>query len=106
MTLRSSSFRSGFLASVVLAGLAIPFAPAHATAFCEVRKTSDGFVALRDAPSGSGKRIWRLKPGEIVQLDTTRPRKKGWAAVIYRSEDQKIQHSGWVSDRLIEKECG
>jgi hypothetical protein len=100
------SGRSGLIALAVLAGLAVSVVPGHATAFCEVRQTSDGFVALREAPSASGKRLWRLKPGEMVQIDTTRPKKKGWAAVIYRSEDQKIQHTGWVSDRLIEKECG
>ena len=89
--------------AAVLAGSALP---AYATAFCEVRKTSDGFVALRDAPSASGKRIWRLKPGEMVQIDDTRKTGKGWTAVIYRSEDRKTEKAGWVNSRLIEKECG
>lgn len=97
---------SGLLVLATIVGLVAGATSAEATAFCEVRKTSDGFVALRDAPNANGKRLWRLKPGEMVQIDRTRPDKKGWVAVIYRSEDQKIQHSGWVADRLIEKECG
>lgn len=100
------TFRSGFLWPAVLFGLMASAVPGHATAFCAVLPTSDGFVALRDAPSASARRLWRLKPGDMVQIDRTRPAKKGWAAVIYRSKDQKIQHTGWVSDRLIEKECG
>lgn len=80
--------------------------PASATAFCEVKRTSDGFVALRAGPGASAARIWRLKPGEMVQLDRTRPSPAGWRAVIYRSEDGKIERIGWVSARLIEQECG
>lgn len=105
MTTRVGSFRP-FAALIALVGLAAVATAAHASAFCEVRKTSDGFVALRDAPNANGKRLWRLKPGEMVQLDRTRPNAKGWAAVIYRSEDRKVERTGWVSDRLIEKECG
>ena len=95
--------RSAFLA---LVGLAAGMASAHATAFCEVKRTGDGFVALRAAPSAEGKRLWRLKAGDMVQIDTTRSKTGGWVAVIYRSEDQKTRHIGWVAARLIEKECG
>lgn len=98
--------KAGLSALVLLAALAGLAIPAQATAFCEVRRTSDGFVALRDAPSAGGKRIWRLKPGEMVQIDDTRETGKGWTAVIYRSEDRKTEKAGWVSSRLIEKECG
>ena len=99
-------FSASVAALVALAGLAAGITPASATAFCEVRKTSDGFVALRDAPNANGKRLWRLKAGDMVQLDTTRANAKGWTAVIYRSEDRTIERVGWVAERLIERECG
>lgn len=89
--------------AAAVAGLATP---ARATAFCEVLKTRDGFVALRDAPSAGGKLLRRVKTGEMVQIDGTRETGRGWTAVIYRSEDGKSEKAGWVSSRLIEKECG
>jgi len=79
---------------------------ARATAFCEVKATRDGFVALRAAPSTKGTLMRRLKAGEMVQLDTTRPNPKGWTAVIFRSDDGAAEQVGWVSASLIERECG
>jgi hypothetical protein len=80
--------------------------PARATAFCEVKATRDGFVALRDAPSTAGKLIRRLKAGEMVQLDSTRPNPRGWKAVIFRDEAGGKPRPSWVSAGLIEQECG
>ncbi len=79
--------------------------PARATAFCEVKATRDGFVALRGAPSAKGPLMRRLKAGEMVQLDTTRPNPKGWKAVIFRGEGE-AEEAGWVAASLIERECG
>ncbi|MCZ8185617.1 MAG: SH3 domain-containing protein [Beijerinckiaceae bacterium] len=80
--------------------------PAGATAFCEVKATRDGFVALRDAPSTGGRLIRRLKAGEMVQLDSTRPNPRGWKAVIFRADENAKAQPGWVSAGLIERECG
>lgn len=90
-------------ASVLAATHALP---ARATAFCEVKATRDGFVALRAAPSTKGTLMRRLNAGEMVQLDTTRPNPKGWTAVIFRSDDGAAEQVGWVSASLIEQECG
>ncbi|MCZ8183173.1 MAG: hypothetical protein O9322_09410 [Beijerinckiaceae bacterium] len=79
---------------------------ARATAFCEVKATRDGFVALRDAPSTRGKLIRRLEAGEMVQLDSTRPNPRGWKAVIFRAGEGGKDQPGWVSAGLIERECG
>ncbi|MCZ8374619.1 MAG: SH3 domain-containing protein [Beijerinckiaceae bacterium] len=94
----------GFLGLFLLA-VALS-SPTHATAFCEVKATRDGFVALRDAPSTGGKLIRRLKAGEMVQLDSTRRNPRGWKAVIFREDGEGKVQPGWVSAGLIERECG
>lgn len=87
-------------------GLAFLSGQAYASAFCTVLPSRDGYAALRDKPSISGKLIWRMKPDEMVQIDRTRPSGKGWSAVIYRNAERRIVRFGWVAGRLIEKECG
>lgn len=93
------------LGGSVAAWLAVMPTIAHATAFCDVRKTVDGFVALRAEPAASGRLILRMKAGEQVQLDSTVEARKGWVHVHFW-RDGAIRHSGWVSRGLIEKECG
>lgn len=88
------------------ASFPVPGGAARATAFCEVKATRDGFVALRDAPSTGGRLIRRLKAGEMVQLDSTRPNPRGWKAVIFRADENAKAQPGWVSAGLIERECG
>jgi hypothetical protein len=97
--------RVAALAPVMLFALAAG-GPAGATAFCEVKPTRDGFVALRDAPSTGGTLIRRLKAGEMVQLDSTRPNPRGWKAVIFRAGEGAKTQPGWVAAGLIERECG
>lgn len=80
--------------------------PARATAFCEILSTRDGFVALREGPSVGTKLILRLKPGEDVQLDSTRKAQGGFEPVIYWGADRSKMVAGWVARRLISKECG
>jgi hypothetical protein len=80
--------------------------PAHATAFCEVLPTRDGFVALRDAPSAQGKLLRRLKPGEDVQIDSTVRQRSGWMKVFYTGPDRSLSQPGWVNRRLVVRECG
>jgi hypothetical protein len=79
---------------------------AHATAYCEVLPTRDGFVALRDAPNANGKLLRRLKTGEDVQIDSTVRERAGWIKVIFTGEDRTQNQPGWVNRRLISRECG
>jgi hypothetical protein len=79
---------------------------ARATAFCDVRPTRDGFVALRDAPSPDGRLIRRIKSGEDVQLDRERPARGNWMSVYYRGPDRSLNLRGWVNQRLIGDTCG
>ncbi|WP_284177122.1 SH3 domain-containing protein [Rhabdaerophilum sp. SD176] len=102
------AFRRALASAILLAAifLLLPGGAARATAFCEVKATRDGFVALRDAPSTGGKLIRRLKAGEMVQLDSTRRNPRGWKAVIFREDGEGKVQPGWVSAGLIERECG
>jgi hypothetical protein len=83
-------------------------APANATIFCEVLKTPDGFVALREAPSAGSKLLLRIKTGEQVQVDFT---KKGtWEKVIYYLSTGKPANAkpitGWVKSKYLSDVCG
>jgi uncharacterized protein YraI len=80
--------------------------PADATAFCEVKQTSDGFVALRATPSPAGKLIRKINSGESVQIDRTRRAQGNWMSVYYRGPDRSLNEQGWVNQRLIGDLCG
>jgi hypothetical protein len=86
--------------------LAMSAIPAHATAFCEVLPTRDGFVALRETPHRQGKLLRRMKPGEDVQIDSTVRQRGGWMKVIYSGPDRSLNQPGWVNRRLVARECG
>lgn len=61
-------------ALVTVAGISL-FAPASARAevfnVCEIRQTSDGWVALRSTPGTSGQVVARMAPGHVLVLDRT-----------------------------------
>lgn len=88
------------------AAFIIAASPAAATSYCEVLPTRDGFVALRDAPSASGRLIRRMKAGEDVQIDSTVPERGGWMKVFYTGPDRLLMQPGWVNRRLVSRECG
>lgn len=84
---------------------------------CSVMPTPDGFVALRDAPSPSGRLIAKMHPGEIVVIDVKDGklvRVNGFARVSHypgeamplpgEKEFAKVQR-GWAKDKLVD-ECG
>lgn len=80
--------------------------PAHATLFCDVKKTKDGFVALREKPDLTSKVLFKVPFGEDVQIDSTRAEKNGWAPVIYTGPRRGKMIPGWVRASLIVQECG
>ena len=68
----------------LLAGLAaavLSASPARATAFCDIKPTKDGFVALRDGPSPASRILHRMRPGDEVLLGTERA--GPWIKVTY-----------------------
>lgn len=85
-------------------------APSHATEFCVIRKTSDGFAALRAAPSLNARLLARMKSGEEVQL--AQGEQGRWREVIYWRGDDRLKKGydahtakGWVDGRLL-RDCG
>lgn len=90
------------LAGMLVAGVM----PASATAFCEVKPTKDGFVALRAKPDAGAKLLLKVKSGDDVQLDDTRKAVKGWQPVIWRGADRTGNIAGWMRASFLSNECG
>ena len=99
-----------FMASCVLMA-----APAFATEFCDIKKTRDGFVALRAAPSPSGKLVGKMRVGDEVLYEVTVASKGDWSYVTWWKgsrfrkggyEFGKPTARGWVNSKLIKEECG
>ncbi len=105
------NFKSLSGALAILAGLAA-FAPqqAAATGFCNLKRSPDGFVALRAAPSPTARLIARMRAEDEVLIGLG---KKGqWVEVTWwRGQDRHekgyhaIAGKGWVNARLIEEDC-
>ncbi|MFX6040400.1 SH3 domain-containing protein, partial [Acinetobacter baumannii] len=82
-------------------------APASATAFCEVKQTSDGFVALRAAPDRNAQTLARMKAGDEVML---RDGRRGvWQEVLHWPAGTRVERPGastgrrgWVHAQLID----
>jgi hypothetical protein len=99
------------VAIVLLAGLLILPEPAAATAFCQLKETRDGFVALRSGPGPSTKLVGRMKAKDEVLLGENR--KGDWIPVTWwRGDDrlakghEKSAGRGWVHRGLVAEECG
>jgi len=103
---------SALAAAVVLAGVSLSSPqPASATAYCQLKATKDGFVALRSGPGAASKLIGRMKPDDEVLLGEGR--KGDWQQVTWwRGDDRlvkgqdKVAGRGWVHAKLIAEECG
>lgn len=102
--------------AAALVAVAAPI-PAQARYACAVKKTSDGFVSLRQGPSARAPAIAKMKPQELVGLlhpETDDVVKKGdwffvrWYPGTRRTSDhipdmdENKARSGWVHDRLID----
>ena len=104
------SVTSTVLALVVLGAIMTTAEQAHATGFCNIKHTFDGFVALRDRPSPKGKLLGRMKPGDEVLIGLGE--KGNWIEVTWWKGQDRFEKGyehtsghGWVNSRLIEEEC-
>lgn len=80
---------------------------ALATTQCAVKKTPDGFVALRKGPSQDLPMVARLTAKDVVLISSEREPSGEWIYVSKVVGGGKYGPSGWVNDRLIEKDkCG
>lgn len=104
-------FVSASAASLALLLLAVGNQRAAATAFCNLKPTADGFVALRAAPAPTAKLIGRMTSRDEVLLG--QGEKGDWIEVTWwrgddrhtKGYDRKAGH-GWVNRKLIGEECG
>ena len=108
--------RCAAVAFALLAGAATG-AKAEIFSVCSAMPTPDGFVALRDSPSPSGRLLAKIHPGEIVVIEVKNNayvRSGGWARVSYFPGEEmpnpgdkgyeKVKR-GWAKDKLVD-ECG
>jgi hypothetical protein len=112
-----SLFKIAQAAAVALALFSASGARGEIFSVCSALPTPDGFVALRDSPSLSGRLIARMYPDEIVVIDVKGHdfvRSGGWLSVSHypgttfpRPADPgyaKVRR-GWVKEKLV-GECG
>jgi hypothetical protein len=113
--MKHAGFIAMLSAGLVGAGL-LSITPAAATEFCDVRKTPDGFVALRTSPNPKAKLVARMKAGDEVLGDSTVDSVKGWIYVTWwkggRFKTGKPNGyddpsgKGWVYGKFIDELCG
>ncbi|HRE20766.1 MAG TPA: hypothetical protein PKW21_07010 [Rhabdaerophilum sp.] len=77
-----------------------------------VARTVEGFVALRDHPSTTGREIARIRPGEAVMIEREKPSSivpEGWVHVRFYpgtafperwDPDYRKVRRGWIPARL------
>lgn len=105
-----------FCGLLVLGCLSLAPVPLAATEFCDIRKTKDGFAALRAAPNPKARLIARMHVGDEVLGDGGVNLQKGWMYVTwwkggrFKGRPQpgydKPDGKGWVHTSLIADECG
>lgn len=101
---------AGLLAAMVVFGGGATTTPASATGFCPLKRTSDGFVALRTGPSATAPLVGRMRSSDEVLIGL---RNKGnWVEVTWwRGQDRHnkgyhhVAGRGWANARLIEENC-
>jgi hypothetical protein len=97
------------LTLLALLGLLLHGGDASASLFCVLPATTDGFVALRAAPSVQGRLILRMKAGDEVQIIDGR--RGGWSKVRHWPGDTRLAKGydgfteGHAARRFL-KDCG
>ena len=105
------------LAAGLIGGALFGAGSALATEFCDIKKTPDGFMALREQPGARGKLVARMKPGDEVMLNNIVAEKNGWTRVYWWKGGRfhndgtvkglsEVNGQGWVNSRLLGDECG
>jgi hypothetical protein len=84
--------------------------PASATSFCEIKRTSDGFAALRAAPDASARVLARMRTTDEVMLGAGE--RGPWRQVTFwRGQSRHAEggfgrgQQGWMHRSLL-GECG
>jgi hypothetical protein len=98
--------RSMLAWSIVIA-LALPVgAPTHAFAAtgCPLKKSPDGFVALRKGPSPTAAIVARLTSKDVVVISNDHEQSGAWVYVSKVKGDGGYGPSGWVDGHLIDND--
>ena len=115
---RDSTFltRHSHLATALLVSITLVPLFASAAEFCDIRKTADGFIALRAKPESGSQMVARMKPGDEVMINSAIAAKNGWTRVYWwkggRANGQVVKGldrangQGWVNSKLLGDECG
>src|SRR5258708_1075582 len=75
-------------------------APASATLLCDIKKTSDGFVALRAQPHRTARLVAWMKSGDEVLISSGVEPRNGWAYVTWWKGGRfKKDHPGGGYDK-------
>jgi hypothetical protein len=108
-----ASTRAPRLAAMAVGALALTlFAamPASATSFCNIKRTSDGFAALRAAPDANARILVRMRSTDEVMLGLGE--RGPWREVTYWRGQSRHQdggfgrgRQGWMHHSLL-GECG
>ena len=85
--------------------------PASATAFCDLKKTKDGFVALRAGPSADARLLAKMTVRDEVRIEQGQQGK--WVEVTWWRGDDRLSRKhggrgllGWVNGDLLGELCG
>lgn len=102
----------GLLFAAPLA-LLVGAGPASASLYCDLKPTSDGFVALRDGPDAKNRILARMTVDDAVQLlDDKRGRwvkVRWWKAGRFDAAGAVKAHDGegWMHEALLAPDsCG
>jgi hypothetical protein len=107
------SSRASRLAAMAAGALALNLfiaLPASATSFCEIKRTSDGFAALRAAPDAGARILARMRSTDEVMLGAGE--RGPWRQVTFwRGQSRHADggfargQQGWMHRSLL-GECG
>lgn len=104
----ATAIAGAFAGALILTASAVP---ASATGFCEVRKTADGFVALRAEPHAGAKLVGRMRHRDEVMIGEGE--KGQWIEVTWWRGTERLNKGfeahagkGWVNRKLISSDCG
>ncbi|PPD45782.1 MAG: hypothetical protein CTY15_02675 [Methylocystis sp.] len=95
----------------VAAALVLPPVAASATAFCNLKETRDGFVALRAGPGAHAKQLARMTSRDEVMIG--QGEQGDWIEVTWWRSDDRLSKkyggrglTGWMNKAFLDELCG
>lgn len=109
-TTKMTKFCRSKVLAIVLAVM-LHSAPVHASLYCELIATRDGYAALRAEPDRQSRMVMRVALDQLVALDPIKQpptRARDWVAVYVESGNpERIVARGWLHKSLLKPDsCG